>query len=154
MPRYSPIFFCFLLICYLPVVVLSFVNRKNIKYNLQQRYFCLHDTRVLSDYENLKINELKEACKDRKLISSEQVAFAIAYIETVFLSTEAVSLQGKWELVYSSLIPGGYFPVCEICDFYGYSIGKAFLHVLIVLLYMSFSCCPRTAAQLDFFFFS
>ena len=31
-------------------------------------------------------------------------------------------MRGKWELIYSSIIPGGYFPVTEIADFYGYSL--------------------------------
>eukprot|EP01041_Mallomonas_annulata_P002102 gene2102-4107_t len=33
-------------------------------------------------------------------------------------------LQGSWELIYSSLISQGYFPVIEICDFFGYTLSS------------------------------
>jgi hypothetical protein len=35
---------------------------------------------------------------------------------------KASAMKGQWELVYSSLIPSGYFPVKEVADFYGYTL--------------------------------
>ena len=32
------------------------------------------------------------------------------------------ALRGEWELVFSSLIGPGYFPITEVCDFYKFSL--------------------------------
>lgn len=34
----------------------------------------------------------------------------------------AKSLTGKWKLIYSSLLPTGYFPIDEICDFIPFTL--------------------------------
>ena len=74
-----------------------------------------------------KINILREACLDRNR-STEDVNTAISSLESPSsdLKVCCTDMKGKWELVYSSLIPNGYFPVREICDFYGYTLVSSF----------------------------
>ena len=65
---------------------------------------------------------LKSAVIERSL-PSDEIKKSIAEISMVDWKVKCAQVKGKWELVYSTLIPGsGYFPVVEICDFYGYSL--------------------------------
>ena len=45
-------------------------------------------------------------------------------------------LRGKWELVFSSLIKGGYFPITEVADFYGFSLGVYYTHSISERMYV------------------
>ena len=77
---------------------------------------------ALATSENEKrIEVLRDACETRKVPSADIARF-IDQIESMTLDIECSDMRGSWELVYSSLIPGGYFPVCEIADFFGYSL--------------------------------
>ena len=67
------------------------------------------------------INMLRNACETRSAVSAD-IAESINKIELLPTGVTCTDLIGSWELIYSSLIPGGFFPVCEICDFFGYSI--------------------------------
>ena len=67
------------------------------------------------------IDSLRKACETRSAPSAD-IAASINQIELLPTDVTCSDLKGSWELIYSSLIPGGYFPVCEICDFFGYSI--------------------------------
>lgn len=67
------------------------------------------------------IDSLRKACETRSALSAD-IAASINQIELLPTDVTCSNLRGSWELIYSSLIPGGYFPVCEICDFFGYSI--------------------------------
>ena len=61
-----------------------------------------------------------------KSIATDDVKTAINVLESLDATTVTKELQGKWELVYSSLIPSGYFPVQEVADFFGYSLTSRF----------------------------
>jgi hypothetical protein len=77
---------------------------------------------ALTTTENEKVIQvLRDACETRKVPSTD-IARLIDQIESLKLDIECSDMRGSWELVYSSLIPGGYFPVCEIADFFGYSL--------------------------------
>lgn len=71
------------------------------------------------------IQTLKKATLE-KSIPTEEVKAAISVLETNGASTVTKDLRGKWDLVYSSLIPSGYFPVQEVADFFGYSLTSRF----------------------------
>lgn len=76
---------------------------------------------VTSTETERSINFLRDACESRKVPSAEVARF-IDQIESLKADVDCSEMRGSWELVYSSLIPGGYFPVCEIADFFGYSL--------------------------------
>jgi hypothetical protein len=97
------------------------VNVRSLKKCGAVRPFDLHMS-ALATSENLKVIEfLRDACETRKVPSTD-IARIIDQIESLKLDVECSDMRGSWELVYSSLIPGGYFPVCEIADFFGYSL--------------------------------
>lgn len=67
------------------------------------------------------IEKLRSACDTRSVPSADIIA-AINEVESASFDLSCTDMKGSWELIFSSLIPGGYFPVCEICDFFGYSL--------------------------------
>ena len=63
-------------------------------------------------------------------VSRDEVSLAFtAFEEEVSANVSEVpdlgSVAGKWRLVFSSLIPFGYFPITEICDFYGFTLASS-----------------------------
>jgi hypothetical protein len=71
-----------------------------------------------------QIDNLRAASFDRS-IDPEVINTAIEQLESSKLDVKCSDLRNKWELIYSTIIPGGYFPVTEICDFYGYTINSS-----------------------------
>ena len=69
------------------------------------------------------ISILRKATYTRK-VDKEEVVAAVERLDVKNgnkkISKQSIS--GKWELVFSSLIGSGYFPVKETCDFYGFSL--------------------------------
>ena len=61
-----------------------------------------------------------------KNVPKDEVKQSIQSLEEKGSTTTSQSLRGKFELIYSSLIPSGYFPVTETADFYGYSLTSRF----------------------------
>eukprot|EP00600_Ochromonadales_sp_CCMP1393_P007781 CAMPEP_0174960968 /NCGR_PEP_ID=MMETSP0004_2-20121128/3983_1 /TAXON_ID=420556 /ORGANISM="Ochromonas sp., Strain CCMP1393" /LENGTH=180 /DNA_ID=CAMNT_0016209369 /DNA_START=70 /DNA_END=612 /DNA_ORIENTATION=+ len=68
-------------------------------------------------------------------IGKDEVTRAITALESTVVeqrrplrqySSNVKDLKGEWELVFSSLLPFGYFPVKEICDFFAFSISNTF----------------------------
>lgn len=55
-----------------------------------------------------------------KNVTKEVVKQSIQSLEEKGSTTTSQNLRGKFELIYSSLIPSGYFPVSETANFYGY----------------------------------
>lgn len=99
----------------------------NLSVNVRSSRKCggrlshLHMNAVMTPENEKGIDALREACETRKVPSTDIARF-IDQIESLKLGIECSDMRGSWELVYSSLIPGGYFPVCEIADFFGYSL--------------------------------
>ena len=69
------------------------------------------------------ISILREAAYTRK-VGKEDVISALEQLNMKRFATKVSkqSISGKWELVFSSLIGSGYFPVKELCDFYGFTL--------------------------------
>jgi len=67
------------------------------------------------------ISILEDASISRN-IDKDSVCNLILNYENCSKSNQAKieDLKGKWELIFSSLIPKGYFPVTEVCDFFEY----------------------------------
>lgn len=80
------------------------------------------------DYEmedrKYHVDNLRAASFDRS-IDPDVINTAIEKLESSKIVVKCSELQNKWELIYSTIIPGGYFPVTEICNFYGYSINSS-----------------------------
>ena len=83
--------------------------------------FRLLNSKPLSSQDVASLDILKNACESRKVLPGD-VLSCINQIEASALTVTCSDVKGKWELVYNSIIPGGYFPVTEIADFYGYSL--------------------------------
>lgn len=71
------------------------------------------------------LNILKEAIFKRS-INKDEIIQNIIELESKVINnnqnSKLIDLKGSWELVFSSLIPSGYFPVSEVCNFFGYSL--------------------------------
>lgn len=75
----------------------------------------------LSSKPSSLLDELQSAALHRN-IDKRRVIECIEGIESAPSSSSPESLKGTWELVFSSLIPSGYFPIQELCDFYAFSL--------------------------------
>jgi hypothetical protein len=74
------------------------------------------------------LNILQEAAMTREVPASD-VASKFEELQQLLADNNKAKvsmMKGKWELVYSSLIPSGYFPVFELVDFFGYSLESSF----------------------------
>lgn len=74
------------------------------------------------------IEILTEACINRT-IDKDSVLVTIKSLSPTVSARPVIDserLRGQWELVYSTLIPQGYFPIKEICDFFEYSVTSSF----------------------------
>ena len=81
---------------------------------------------ILRNTKNsIDIDIIRDAILYRK-VSKENVINSIANIEKNSINPKkkisSKAIEGKWELVFSSLIPSGYFPIIEICDFFEFSL--------------------------------
>lgn len=71
-----------------------------------------------------QVQLLTEAAEQRS-VSSAVVAQLLAEIRDLSANLNRIKsqqLQGHWELIFSTLLPMGYFPICEQVDFFGYSV--------------------------------
>lgn len=96
---------------------MSHVQRNVIRLNIKSDEY---------DIENSfdHVGNLRIASQSRN-IAPEVVKTAIDQLESSKIAVKCSELKDKWELIYSTIIPGGYFPVTEICDFYGYTINSS-----------------------------
>ena len=89
---------------------------------LSQRYTTCHSGESLFD-EEIKLLRLAGLWKN---VGKEEVKSAIIRLEEKGSTTTSQNLRGRFELIYSSLIPSGYFPVSETANFFGYSLTSKF----------------------------
>ena len=86
---------------------------------------CLFSSTVDTVGDRTNLDTLRRACETRDVLPDEIVS-SIDQIEKTAKDIKCDDMRGSWELIYSSIIPGGYFPVTEIADFYGYSLASSF----------------------------
>ena len=85
----------------------------------------LHCSASNIDRYESDLDILRQACQTRAVLS-DVIASSINQIEKSAKNIKCNDLKGDWELIYSSIIPGGYFPVTEIADFFAYSLTSSF----------------------------
>ena len=73
----------------------------------------------------LLISNLRLSAMSRQ-VDAQLVTESIDKLEKLS-SNDPISLEiikGEWELVFSSLIGGGYFPILELVDFFGFKLDR------------------------------
>ena len=117
--KYYVVQFGCLLIFLLMLPGLSLAPVRGSKRRVSTQCTALNGNRNSAD----PISTLREAIYTRK-VDKEDVIAAVEQLDMKNgkkkIPKQRVS--GKWELVFSSLIGSGYFPVKETCDFYGFSL--------------------------------
>ena len=86
---------------------------------------CLFGSTLDTNRDVTNLDTLRRACETRDVLPDDVVS-SINQIERTAKDVKCIDMRGKWELIYSSIIPGGYFPVTEVADFYGYSLTSSF----------------------------
>ena len=121
--RSSAVFCLCILTCQVKCVK-SFIEKSKCGrvYSLAEKHFRRNSRLFEGKNEQLTtIEKLRSACDTRSVPSAEIIA-SINEVESASFDLSCTDMKGSWELIFSSLIPGGYFPVSEICDFFGYSL--------------------------------
>ena len=112
-------FIAFLLIVSKFSIIDSFVSYKKISLHT-----CIF-SKTKSIDEKTKIIEGLQTAITYKNVPKEKVIDIIKDLTSSPLSSSNIKksqIEGKWELIFSSLIPSGYFPIIEICDFFEFSL--------------------------------
>ena len=86
---------------------------------------CLFGSTLDTDRDVTNLDTLRRACETRDVLPDDIVS-SINQIEMAAKDVKCIDMRGKWELIYSSIIPGGYTPIAEVVDFYGYSYTSPF----------------------------
>lgn len=84
-------------------------------------------TQLASKQQNIDIDSqfrtLQQAAINREIDSDVVISLLRNFDQPNKIRGPALNqLEGKWELIFSSLIPGGYFPITEKCDFFEFSL--------------------------------
>ena len=86
---------------------------------------CLFGSTLDTNRDVTNLDTLRRACETRDVLPDDIVS-SINEIEMAAKDVKCIDMRGKWELIYSSIIPGGYTPIAEVVDFYGYSYTSPF----------------------------
>jgi len=112
-------FLAFLLIVTKFSIIDSFVSYQKI--SLPTYIF----SKTKSIDEKTKIIEDLQTVITYKNVPKEKVIDIINNLTSSPLTSSSIKrsqIEGQWELIFSSLIPSGYFPIIEICDFFEFSL--------------------------------
>ena len=115
---------CLCLLTFQLKCVKSFIDKSRCGrvYSLEEKLIRRNSRLFESRNEQLTtIEKLRSAC-DTRSVSSAEIIASINEVESASFDLSCTDMKGSWELIFSSLIPGGYFPVSEVCDFFGYSL--------------------------------
>jgi hypothetical protein len=87
---------------------------------------CALQMKSCSSYDDL-LNRLRRVAVARDVEKGCAIeAINILEKEIALPAVEPNAVRGEWELVFSSLIGPGYFPITELCDFYKFSLVSSF----------------------------
>jgi hypothetical protein len=70
----------------------------------------------------LALERLRSASRYRDVEKALVISAIAALEESAAPPIDPELVSGRWELVFSSLIGSGYFPVKEVCDFYKFEL--------------------------------